>query len=175
MKYFAYGSNMLNERLQARVSSASNPVNFTLEGYSLRFHKRSSDGSGKCNIVPATAKDAVVHGVIFDVAQIQIETLDDAEGVGHGYERENLTVKVGDAANDVALYVATPSHIDDTLQPYDWYLDLVLAGAEQHSLPKEYSAKLKTIRFTRDLNLNRKARMEAIRALEMYQRSKIKA
>ena len=50
--YFAFGSNMLLERIKKRVPSARVLGNATLGGYALRFNKLSKDGSGKANIVP---------------------------------------------------------------------------------------------------------------------------
>jgi hypothetical protein len=38
----------------------------------------------------------------------------------------------------VCTYIADASFIDDSLQPYSWYKDFVLAGAEEHGLPAEY-------------------------------------
>lgn len=47
--YFAYGSNMSSARLRARVPSCR-PIGIAfLPGHELRFHKRSKDGSGKCD------------------------------------------------------------------------------------------------------------------------------
>src|SRR5438128_1900656 len=62
MLYFAYGSNMLTQRLKARVPSASPKTVAVLFDHGLRFHKRSQDGSGKCDIVKCPGE--VVHGVV---------------------------------------------------------------------------------------------------------------
>jgi gamma-glutamylcyclotransferase len=51
MLYFAYGSNMLTERLKARVPSTRPISPAILSDYDLRFHKRSTDKSGKCDII----------------------------------------------------------------------------------------------------------------------------
>jgi gamma-glutamylcyclotransferase len=50
--YFAFGSNMLLERIKKRVPSARALGIATLGGYALRFNKLSKDGSAKANIVP---------------------------------------------------------------------------------------------------------------------------
>lgn len=47
--YFAYGSNMLTERLIARTPSARPVGTSLLPGHRLTFHKRGRDGSGKCD------------------------------------------------------------------------------------------------------------------------------
>lgn len=172
MKYFAYGSNMLAERLKARVSSAKNPRPFALRKHRLRFHKKSCDCSGKCNIV-ATARDGdVVHGVLFDIDDDQISSLDKAEGVGHGYRRDEIAVSIDGIETKVFVYIAEKDAIDDALVPYRWYYDLVLSGAEQHALPSDYVAGLRAIPFTHDPKPDRKSRLEALDALRKYAESK---
>jgi hypothetical protein len=41
----------------------------------------------------------------------------------------------------VLTYLATPDYIDDSLKPYGWYKDFVLAGGREHGLPPEYIAE----------------------------------
>lgn len=172
MKYFAYGSNMLTERLRARVSSASNPTHYALRKYYLRFHKKSVDCSGKCSIV-ATGSDAdVVHGVLFDVEDAQIVMLDTVEGADNGYRRDEITVMLGGAETKVFVYVAEKSVIDEALVPYCWYYDLVLAGAEQHALPGDYIAGLRAVSFIPDPMADRESRLEALDLLKVYADSK---
>jgi gamma-glutamylcyclotransferase len=171
MKYFAYGSNMLAERLLARIK-AEHPTRYTLELYQIRFHKRSSDCSGKCNVICTGQPSDVVHGVIFDVSQDQIPKLDKHEGVGCGYIKKTCRFLIEGVENDVLMYVADTDYIDDALLPYRWYLDLVLAGAEQNGLPRDYISGLHSMPFTRDPKPDRKTRREALDALDKYRKSK---
>ena len=170
MKYFAYGSNMLAERLQARIT-AENPTRYSLECHRLRFHKRSSDCSGKCNVIFTGQSSDVVHGVIFDVPENQITELDTHEGVGFGYIRKQCRFLIEGVENDVFIYVADADHIDDALVPYRWYLELVLSGAEQNGLPRDYVSGLCAMPFTRDPKPDRETRLEALEALEKYRKS----
>ena len=59
-KYFAYGSNMLKERLCARDRCPSAmPVDVgSIRGYTLQFWKISKDGSGKATIVRCETAEA---------------------------------------------------------------------------------------------------------------------
>lgn len=50
MRYFAYGSNLCVRRLRRRVPSARALGPARLDGWTLRWHKRGEDGSGKCSI-----------------------------------------------------------------------------------------------------------------------------
>ena len=172
MKYFAYGSNMLTERLQDRVSSAKNPRPLALRRHRLRFHKKSADCSGKCNIVATSCAGDVVHGVLFEIDDGQMCTLDCYEGVGYGYRRAEITVALDGTETKACVYVAEKDATDDALMPYRWYYDLVLAGAEQHGLPRDYVEGLRAIPFTHDPKPNRKTRLKALDLLRKYDESK---
>lgn len=41
----------------------------------------------------------------------------------------------------VLTYVAAPDYIDDSLKPYGWYKDFILAGGTEHGLPQENIAE----------------------------------
>jgi cation transport regulator ChaC len=136
--YFAYGSNMSTARLRVRMPSAEPLGTATLPGYALRFHKRSIDKSGKCNAF-ACGNDESVMGVLFSFDPAERAKLDEAEGLGSGYEHAMVTViNDGGRRRKVLTYVATPDYIDDTLKPYHWYKQFVLAGGREHGLPPEY-------------------------------------
>ena len=84
MKYFAYGSNMLRERLLKRVPGATVTGLASVRGRILRFQKKSSDGSAKCDLARTQCDDDQAWGVLFEIPEAQIAVLDDAEGLGKG-------------------------------------------------------------------------------------------
>lgn len=138
--YFAYGSNMSTARLRDRMPNCKPLGVATLPDHRLRFHKRSTDGSAKCNAVATSSEDEVV-GVLFTFDPAERAKLDQAEGLGKGYEHATVTV-INDKGRrrKVLTYLATDGHIDDSLKPYGWYKDHVLAGAAEHGLPRDYIA-----------------------------------
>lgn len=172
MKYFAYGSNMLEERLHSsdRVPSAIFQTIGRVSGYRLLFNKKSTDNSGKCNIVKTISAEDIVYGVVFEIPLDQLESLDKAEGVNNGYHHEyRLPVRLNDGTIiEMLAYVADSNAIDDSLNPYDWYYKLVISGAEQHQLPKDYISFLKAIPYRKDPEPNRDTKIEAEKALNEY-------
>lgn len=103
-----------------------------LPDWSLFFHKRGDDKSAKCSIL---AGGSGVHCAIFEISAEDKLTLDRIEGVGFGYSKIVLNIPdVGDCVS----YIAEKSHIDDSLQPYDWYQELVSIGARLHGFPNDY-------------------------------------
>src|SRR5206468_3693901 len=135
-------------------------------GRRLQFHKRSTDGSGKCDIPKSTNPSDTIHGVLFDIPDHQISNLDDAEGVGHGYERTTIEVTCDSTGSTTAtVYLATPDSIDSSLAPYDWYHRLVLVGARQHHLPPVYISEIAAVPVHQDPKPDRKSRLEALQAL----------
>lgn len=168
--YFAYGSNMLTERLRARCPSAQ-PLGVALApGYRLHFSKRSRDGSGKATLIKVSDEGQhEVHGVLFEIANEELAGLDEFEGVGAGYDRSDEFVII-DAADGQELtavtYLASADACDPRLVPYDWYHSLVIAGAEQHRLPGAYVDQLRLARSQPDPRPDRDTRLAALRLLE---------
>ncbi len=144
MHYAAYGSNLHPARLAARLASARFLGSGHLQDWSLRCHKRSRDESGKCTILPGSEG---VYFAIYDISDADKLALDRIEGLGDGYAGVSLSIP---PFGDCASYVAEESHIDDSLQPYDWYRELVLAGANFHGFPDDYVARIRMIPAIRD-------------------------
>ena len=111
---FSYGSNMLSARIQERCPSARAIGVARLPGFELAWHKRSQDGSGKCDVVAGTT-DSIVFGVVFTVPQSEKPDLDFAEGLGHGSEERSTSVWLRDSEMNVVLYSATST--DSALKP----------------------------------------------------------
>jgi gamma-glutamylcyclotransferase len=151
---FAYGSNMLRARVRERVSSARPVGTACLPGFSLRWHKVSVDGSGKCDVVEDATPGACVWGVIFAIESEQKDLLDKAEGLGNGYGNREVSVILGGATLTAQAYFATRT--DPAYRPYDWYRALVVAGAREHALPPDYVAVLEAQPCTVDVNEERR-------------------
>lgn len=162
IEYFAYGSNMSTARLRERIPSARPLGTATLAGYVLRFHKRSRDKSGKCNAF-ATVDGQSVVGVLFSFDPAERTKLDVAEGLGNGYEHATVTV-INDQGRrrKVLTYLASPEVIDDSLMPYSWYKDFVLAGCAEHGLPADYvAAYVQSVEAVEDPDRTRDAKERA--------------
>ncbi len=110
ISYFAFGSNMLLERIKKRVPSARALGVATLGGYALCFNKLSKDGSSKANIVPSADPRAVVYGVLYRLDDDDRPRLDKAEGLGDGYQIRRVRVRRegAGAEEDAFTYVAAP-------------------------------------------------------------------
>lgn len=156
---FAYGSNMLSARIQERCPSAQAVRVARLPGFELAWHKRSTDGSGKCDVVARTPGSAV-FGVVYAVPRSEKAGLDRAEGLGAGYDERAASVWLQDNPMDVVLYVATDT--DAALRPYTWYRELVVAGAREHGLPYDYLRILHTAAAIEDPDRERHTRKLAL-------------
>lgn len=154
--YFAYGSNMAPQRLQARTPSARVVGTAMLRGRRLSFHKLSrEDGSGKCDVPLTGNPDDIVHGVLYTLHEEELSSLDNYEGVGFGYEREALEVTRSDGETVLAeTYVATL--IRSGLLPYCWYREHVLRGARYHKLPAAYVSFIESVIYLDDPDRTRR-------------------
>jgi len=165
MLYFAYGSNLLPERIRSRDRAPSAELHAVaaLPGHTLRFHKRGKDASGKCSIVRTPGAFSVVHGVVYELPDSERSGLDRAEGLGSGYSRIPVRVSLaGGATLRVETYRAEPDHVDDDLVAYCWYRDLVLAGAERHRLPPSWRDRIRAEPCRPDPDPGRDARARRV-------------
>lgn len=137
MYYFAYGSNLHPVRLQQRVSSAKLIAATCVAGYQLRFHAQGMDHSAKCNIVVAEESGAGVWGAIYEIDNNQHEQL--KKYAGPAYETTKLRIVHEGTEYDCRTYVAKPEHIDNPLEPFEWYRDMVYLGAQYHHFPNKYN------------------------------------
>ena len=166
--YFAFGSNMLTERLRARCPSAvrvgiAEATNFVLE-----FSKRSKDESGKATLVATDAQNSRSLGIVFEIDKAEQRALDKFEGQGRGYNADDsFAVRLLDDGTMVRTrtYLSAASRSD--LRPYDWYLALIIAGAQEHALDREYVARLREVAYDVDSDKGRQTRRLAVAALAL--------
>ncbi len=150
LKYFAYGSNMHPARLRERVPSCNVVGTAMLRGYGLRFHKRSIDGSAKCNALYTGDSSDRVMGVIYQIVAGEKEVLDSFEFLGNGYHQSEVQVTLGDKPECAFAYFAEPQFIDETLRPYIWYKEFVVAGARLHRIPEGYIKEVEFVEAIED-------------------------
>ena len=148
MLYAAYGSNLHPLRLAKRVSSAEFVGTSFLPRWSLHFHKRGADGSGKGNVL--SGGDGV-YVAVFEISPDDKLILDRIEGVGY-----SATLLKVPEFGDCVSYVADESHIDGTLEPYDWYKKLVLIGAQTHGFPATYLNRINSAATCQDPDSDRR-------------------
>lgn len=147
--YFAYGSNMLTHRLRERVRSALPISAAVLRNHRLAWHKQGIDGSGKCDIIEAAGNDTrQVHGVLYEMDAEEQSRLDKAEQLGTGYARKS--VKVATESGTYLPFTYQALMKDQSLVPYRWYKQLVVAGAREHRLPADYINELRQANAVRD-------------------------
>ena len=145
---FAYGSNMLTGQMARRTSSARLIAPAFLERFTLRWHKRSKDGSGKCSIEETGRSKDIVWGVLYALNSADKLKLDEFEGLGKGYGERRVTVFSHGKNLSALAYYATS--VDPGVQPYSWYRELVVAGAREHFLPADYIRSLEAIAAIED-------------------------
>ncbi len=157
MLNFAYGSNLLEERLLARVPQARFVGIGWLIGWRFALNIRSTDGSAKANAIYTGRPEEVLHGALYELDGAGKAVLDRFEDVGGAYRIEQATAETASGAREVYLYVGNASRFVENLPPYDWYLGFILAGARQRGLPAEFIERLEAVRALPDPDVRRAA------------------
>lgn len=126
---------MSSRRLIDRVPSATFISIAKLKEHRLQFHKKSKDGSGKCNAEYTSNPNDCVIGVVLEISASEKDALDRKEGLGYEDKTVSVLMENGEQI-EVVTYYATK--IDATLKPYHWYKEHVLRGAKENNLPTVY-------------------------------------
>ena len=169
IRYFAYGSNLHPVRLKERVSSARLMGASELQGYRLVFHKKGTDGSGKCSLLKTGSATESVHGALYELDVAHKPALDQFESRGSGYMDSLIRLSHEGRQYNCFTYFAQQSHIDESLKPYHWYKSLVLLGAQYLRFPDSYVSRVERIDSVEDPNRERRnANRELINEILNY-------
>lgn len=126
--YFAYGSNLSVAQMAQRCPDATDPKPATLADHDWLINER-----GVATVEPADG--AEVHGVLWQVSDHDLATLDSAEGVPVRYRRDRLTVQTDDGPAPAWVYI---DHRVEPGPPRPGYLERIIDGALHHGLPHRW-------------------------------------
>lgn len=127
--YFAYGSNMNNERMTTRGLDYSHAQAGALDGYQLTFNKMSRDHIGIGHATVEFALGRRVEGVLYTLPnQREILKMDPYERAPWNYGRE--VVRIATEIDEIWAwtYFANPAVVTRDLRPSKEYLAHLLAG-----------------------------------------------
>ena len=131
--YFAYGSNLCVRQMAQRCPGAVNPRPARLADHDWLINER-----GVATVEPFDGSH--VHGVMWQLTDHDLSTLDSAEGVPVRYRRDRLTVHTDDGPSEAWVYI---DHRVDPGAPRTGYLERIIDGAEHHGLPHRWIEFLK--------------------------------
>lgn len=137
--YFAYGSNMLTERITERLGKVQIVGLGILRNHQLVFNRMGSYLPGGVASV-VTRSNSIVLGVIWKIGADQLSVLDKIEDPS-AYCRETIKVDLETGASlECVTYVSLPQGY---CPPSEEYLSYLVQGAEEHNFPDKYVRNLK--------------------------------
>jgi hypothetical protein len=137
LNYFAFGSNLSSARLLQRIPDASVHSVATLTRHQLCWRKNDRGQSGKCDIDFTDHPDDIVYGVIYLMTHAEKLELDVYETAGFGYDHKHIEVTTIDGET-IEAFTYYALDIDHDQQPFHWYKEHVVRGAEEHDFPGHY-------------------------------------
>jgi len=128
IKYFAYGMNTNIYEMETRCPGAKNLGHHVLMNHRLRFAVHA-------DVVPAPYEE--VHGVLWELTDEHLKSLDALEGFPYYYDRKEVEVCSPDCFfgehKDVVVYFMQPGNKDS--MPSESYLDCVMLGYLENRVP----------------------------------------
>ena len=126
--YFAYGSNLCVDQMARRCPNAADPRPAMLADHDWLINER-----GVATVEPFNGSQ--VHGVVWELDDHDLATLDSAEGVPVRYRRDRLTVHTDAGPSEAWVYI---DHRVDPGPPRPGYLERIIDGAQHHGLPHRW-------------------------------------
>lgn len=126
--YFAYGSNLCVRQMARRCPGAIDPRPAMLADHDWLINER-----GVATVEPFDGSQ--VHGVLWQLTDHDLATLDSAEGVPVRYRRDRLTVHTDDGPYQAWVYI---DHRVEPGPPRPGYLERIVDGARHHGLPQKW-------------------------------------
>ncbi|NJO81720.1 MAG: gamma-glutamylcyclotransferase [Blastochloris sp.] len=147
--YFAYGSNMSPRIIENVCPSYKFIARACLIDYRLAFTRRSVRWeAGVANII--SAPGMTVWGILFEIDDADLVSLDDKEAYGKAYDRITVQVDMKDYSesgtqkiNAITYQVISPEQFE--IRPHPDYLKMLIDGAGQFKLPLNYISFLKSL------------------------------
>ncbi|GFR80065.1 gamma-glutamylcyclotransferase, partial [Elysia marginata] len=152
-KYFAYGSNLLRERILINNPSAKFYGIGKLKGYSFAFDSPEGVNTdrwlGAIATIQKVNQPVSVYGVIWDIHVKDLDNLDRQEGC---YDAIQVHVEIV-STNQTEMSENTPVEVvqcrtyqlskgNGITLPSPYYKKVILMGAQQNGLPKEYMTSI---------------------------------
>ena len=142
--YFAYGSNLFTERIRINNPSATYRNIGRLADHKLDFNHFSRRWRGAAaTVVPGQGEE--VWGVLWELEDEDLTSLDDQEGVPHVYNRIEVAVELPSGEEVAAVSYRLVVPLQEDRRPSGVYKDVIVKGAREHKLPQHYIDKLEQI------------------------------
>jgi hypothetical protein len=84
---------------------------------------------------------------IFEISESERSGLDECEGLGKGYDYFEIDAE---GFGLCSSYIAAPSATDESLQPFDWYKEMVLLGIDFNRFPTDYARNVDLVSAIED-------------------------
>ena len=131
--YFGYASNLKTSILEQRIGDKiQNYVQGRLIDYGFRFNRKNADGSARANLIASDSED--VFGVLYEIEKKYQDILLKTEP---GYRLINISVETEQGNVPASTFISEAD--DEDIYPSEEYLNSILTGAKEHSLPEEYT------------------------------------
>ncbi|CAD5210494.1 unnamed protein product [Bursaphelenchus okinawaensis] len=141
--YFAFGSNLLQERLHVQIKGAQFVGVGYLKNYELCFFDYGTRWHGAiASIENNNASE--VYGCVWKVPNSFAEELDLQESGYHRLQIPVQLVKTNDTVDCRTYQYSNPERKRQPPSPH--YKKVIVEGAKEHELPKDYVNKLEDIK-----------------------------
>ena len=144
MKLFVYSCNIMKDLAAQRNLKYTSADGAVLDGYELGFKKPSLRQANKGYPSLEEKEGAHVEGVLYDVDEATLASIDSYEGIPDRSKRIPVKVKLVKDGSEEECETHYGLVFKEGLRPSDLYIRRLLSGVETYGLSDEYAEFLKT-------------------------------
>lgn len=122
--YFAYGMNTDTDAMALRTGTPIAIGRGLVRDHAFRFAVHA-------DVFPEPG--TITHGVLWELDDQQLASLDIREGYPRYYDRKIVTVEAGGQSYDAWMYFMTPGH--PVAEPYESYYEMLTRGYTTFGVP----------------------------------------
>lgn len=142
--YFAYGSNMNQAQMRERCPDSKLVGKAVLKDYKIGFSILSPSWRGGCADVVQSLGDQV-WGLLYEVSEEDLESLNKFEG--HPYKYKRFTATVTDESGEqveAESYEVVERSLEH-VKPSEEYIGRMVEAGKLFSFPEQYVRKLESV------------------------------
>lgn len=146
-----YGPNISQRRIKRLCSSAQHVCNVKVSNYKLFFKEEINSSLPIVMVEPSSNDNDYIYTSVYKISYSDKKLINSYESI-YGYREESFQISY-EGSEIRCLLITSLNNCNyswDKINPYDWYMKLIIEGAQEMGYPKDYIEYLKSIETNKD-------------------------
>lgn len=146
-----YGPNISQKRIKSLCSSAQLVCNVKVSNYKLVFKEEINSSLPIVMVEPSSNDNDYIYTTVYKIIYSDKKLINSYESI-YGYREESFQI-THEGVEVRCLLINSLNHYNyswNIIKPFDWYMKLIIEGAQEMGYPKDYIEYLNSIETIKD-------------------------